>query len=172
LATEPSRLFCPLHTLYYSSSTYFEEKIMRRKIAAALVTLPSALLVTAAPALAASSDGTVHYSTPQTCYDYPGYGTFCISSSGQSNTTTTPSGNYNAVGKGTYSYSFTSGSYPSYSSSTDYQYHYLFKQGEPQVSSGKVSDSFTCNGQTCTYSDVYHYANGKTQFHRPEFSCT
>lgn len=145
---------------------------MKRKIAVALATLSSALLLTAAPAFAASSDGTVHYKNPETCYDYAGYGTFCYSSSGQSNTTTTPSGNVNMVDKGTFSYSFTSGSYGNYSASDDYQFHSLWKQGEPQVYKYKDSNSFTSNGHTCTYTSDYHYANGTTQFDRPEFSCT
>lgn len=143
---------------------------MRRNIAVALAAVPSALLLTAAPALASSSDGTVHLETPQTCYSF-GTTTICDSFSGQFNTTTTPSGNTSLVGKSTYNLSVTDGA-STFSESLSSNGHFLDTPDGTQEASGRISDSFNFNGQMCSYTDAYHYANGNIQFDRPDFSCT
>jgi hypothetical protein len=134
------------------------------------ITLASAVgglvLTLGAPA---SASGTLHYDYPEQCYDFYEY-TVCSSVSGQYNQTETPSGNLSAQGKGKSRYSVTAPGY-SYSSDFEYKYHFLLKQGETHQQSSK-STTFTKNGQACTYTEHFHFANGQVQFNRPEVNCS
>lgn len=127
------------------------------------------LLSSATPA---SASGTVHYSDPEQCYtdDDSGY-LICYSTSGQYHSTVTPSGNGSYVGKGTSHYTAT-GPGPSYESSYSYSLHYLAKPGDTHVESVRSAEAFTTDGQTCYYTDHFHFANGEIQFDRPTLECS
>jgi hypothetical protein len=142
---------------------------MRRNIAIALAAVPSALLLTATPALASSSDGTVFINLPQTCFTF-GNTTVCESMSGRFNTTTTPSGNVSLVGTNTFNLSATNGA-ETFSESLTSKGHFLDASNGTQESSGQVSQSYDINGQTCTFTQFVHYANGDFQFDRVENAC-
>ena len=36
----------------------------------------------------------------------------------------------------------------------------------------RVTEVYTSNGGTCTYTERYHFANGQIQFDRPDVNCT
>lgn len=132
---------------------------MRKALAVAGLGV-AAILGTALPASAAGGSS---YSTPTTCVDYAGGYTFCYSFKGASNETATPSGVVNFHDNGIFSQSLT-GPGQNFAYDLRYHVHSQFKQGEGHVASQHETYTQTFNGQTCTGSYDYHYANGNTQF--------
>jgi hypothetical protein len=146
------------------------EKIMRiRTLAGSSAATLAALVLAASPASAAEQ----HYNFPEQCYDLGGgYSvSICSSSSGQYNTVSTPSGNYNSTGKSTVFISITGPGY-NVGISDDYHFTENYKQGELHVWHVKYDDTFTyTTGQICTYTDNYIFVNGDLKHSKPTIDC-
>lgn len=138
-----------------------------RTLAASGVAAVAALLLAAGPASAA----TQRFDFPQQCYDLGGGYTLCESSSGQSNTAQTPSGNYNSTGKGASTFSIVGPGYD-YSSGLDYKFGVHYQQGELHQYRAQSTDVVTFNGQTCTYGTNLVFANGEIRHDKPTLDCT
>src|SRR4051794_1372005 len=103
-------------------------------------------LVLAAPLLAAAlsatpalADGIRHFNSPEVCTYYENVPiTYCTSSSGQYQVTTTPSGQMSITGKGVFAYSFAGPSINA-SHTEEYKIHSLYKQGDRSVEGGKLA---------------------------------
>lgn len=131
------------------------------------------MLVGTAPASAApagpSSQGATPYRYDE-CYDF-GYGTTCYSAHGEYNIVQTPSGNsvYQSNGKFDYTVTFVDGQ--TYSNQASHHYHETWKKGEPQVIHQRSQGQYEYDGQTCTYSYTFHYANGEVRISDFDDSC-
>jgi hypothetical protein len=132
----------------------------------------AALALVATPAQAARVS---QYNYPEECFsyydEYLGDTTVCYSARGHYNYTVTPSGNESYVGKDTSTFSVSNSSY-SYSSSFDSRFHVLIKRGETHVVHQKYSDSYTVDGQTCTFTANFTYANGEVRHDEATNSCS
>jgi hypothetical protein len=139
---------------------------MRMLRAAAVAGLLAGALL-ARPAYAAP---TVHFEEPELCFE-DGYGTTtCTSSVGQYNTTITPSGDEHLQGKGVTTYSVVSPSGSLYDT-REYNITYFRKAGELHVFKEQSIETFVIDGRICNLKVHYHFANGRTQFDRPQLIC-
>lgn len=123
----------------------------------------------AAPAPAASSSGANTYSQ-DFCEDY-GTVSVCNQVKGVSSVVETPSGNLLFQDHGRFEYSVSLNGDLYYSQKGEYHGSTLFKKGEPQIYQNHGSQSFTQDGQTCTYSYAVHFANGQVRFENTDYSC-
>jgi len=150
---------------------------LHRLVLAAALTLVASLAV-ASSASAAPGNG-ADVVRQNECYNDPGSGTFCIDAKYVQNSTETPSGNFSYHANGETADKFTGeGDLQGCngSSSSKFNYHYLFKNGELHEQGSHQTGTFfiDCfNTQyDCTYNYDIHYANGQLQFDRgPEFNC-
>jgi hypothetical protein len=131
-----------------------------------------ALIVgTALPASAASGVGAQVYNQKD-CQYYP-YATVCGTQHAEYNIVETPSGNANYQANGKYDLTVTLSDGSTYTDSGSFQGHGLFLKGQNQEESIHFSEETAAgNGQTCTYSADFHYANGNVQFDNFDLVCT
>lgn len=139
------------------------------KILSAAFAACTVLALGAAPAPAASSSGAQTYSQ-NFCEDYGTY-SVCSKAHGEYNSVETPSGNTMFQNNGKYEYTITINGAFYYSSKGSDHYQYLFKKNEVQENNYRSTQVFTQNGETCTYSYAYHFANGQVQFVNSDFDC-
>jgi hypothetical protein len=149
---------------------------LHRLLLAAALTLVASLAV-ASSASAAPGNG-ADVVRQNECSSYPGFGTYCIDAKYVQKSTETPSGNLSFFANGESALKFTGEGYfqgCKGSSSDEFNYHYLFKDGVGHESGSHVTGEFSvdCFGYQydCTYSYDIHYANGRLQFFRPEINC-
>jgi hypothetical protein len=128
-----------------------------------------AVLATAAPASAASSDGATV--THQSFCDDLGTAVICQDLKDEYGVTTAPSGNQIFEDNQRYSYTvtFLGGT----QSGSGFQHnHTLFRQGQEQEYSNHYSFTVTePDGTTCVMGEDFHFANGQVQYARPTMTC-
>jgi len=111
-----------------------------------LLVLATSFMAATLFATPASADGLQHFNSPEVCTYYENVPiTYCTSSSGQYQVTTTTSGQMSITGKGVFAYSFAGPSIDA-RHTEEYKIHSLYKQGDRFVEGGKLAITETCQG--------------------------
>jgi hypothetical protein len=127
------------------------------------------LALSAAPAPAASSSGAQTY-VDNFCEDRVVIDV-CRDGRGEFSVIQTPGGNTMYEFNAKYVYTYTVNGVFYYSLEGSDHFQHLFLKGEPQEDNSRWSISKTFEGQTCTSSYHYHFANGQVQFINDGFEC-